>query len=680
VTTNAYDPVGNLQSVRDGNNHATSYTYDGAGRIRTVTGPDLGVTTYAYDDAGNLLTRTDDNGHTTTFGYDDAGRLTTETTPDPDGPGPQGPAVTSYTHDPNGNRLTLTDPNGNASPASGDGRTTYGYDRANRQTSIDHSDTTPDVSFTYDAVGNRLTMVDGSGTETRTYDGLGRLSTVTRGSNTLSYAYDAASNVTRRTYPGNTIVNYTYDGLSRLATVASGSQTTTYAYDIASNLTQATLPSGNGYVETRAYDRGGRLTEVKNQRGATVLSHFVSTLDPVGNPTQIVRSGGLSLTQTYAYDANDRITGVCFQTGSCPGASDPFIRWTYDRVGNRLAEQRSTGTTSYSYDARDRLLSVGATAFAYDQNGNQTQKGTRTFTYDLANRLRTTAQGSTTTTYSYDGDGKRLQASTGSSNSSKTNFLWDVSFGLPQVARENNGSGSLQRRYVYGERRISLTNRSNTTYYQYDPLGSVANMTSSSGSTRWTYAYEPFGALRTEQRSGDSAPTNFMKFTGEYLDPTGLYHLRARQYDPATGRLQRPDPVESHVHSPLIASYVYAANRPTVMVDPSGEILRRIAQDQEIVRVPASIVDWESPADRCLSLACGARRPPRLVYPIPKRFPSRLVTFPSDPKYGLHPTTNAPGYPAIDFAAVRWTPVVAVENGRVREFTSAIGGEGLLPR
>ena len=507
-TTNVYDAVGNLQSVKDGNDHVTAYTYDAAGRILTVTGPDLGVTTYTYDDAGNVLTRRDDNDHTTNFAYDNAGRLASETTPDPDGPGPQAPAVTTYTYDPNGNRLTLTDPNGNASPAPGDGVTTFGYDRANRQTSINFSDATPDVTFTYDAAGNRLTMADGSGTETRTYDALDRLLRVTRGSNTIAYQYDGASNVSRRTYPGNTIVNYTYDPLNRLATAASGSQTTSHVYDVASNLTQTTLPSGNGYLESRVYDRAGRLTEVKSQRGSTILARFVSTLDPVGDPTQVVRTGALSETQSYAYDAADRITGVCFQAGTCPGASDPFIRWTYDRVGNRLSEQRPTGTTAYAHDARDRLLSAGSTSLVYDQNGNQTRKGTRAFTYDLANRLRTTTLGSTTTTYTYDGDDKRVQASTGNSSSSKTNFVWDVSFGLPQVVRENNGSGSLLRRYVYGDRRISLTSSSNTTYYHYDPLGSVANMTSSSGSRRWTYSYEPFGSIRTE-----SAPATALRPT-----------------------------------------------------------------------------------------------------------------------------------------------------------------------
>jgi YD repeat-containing protein len=65
-TRNVYDPVGNLASVKDGNDHVTAYTYDAAGRILSVTGPDGGVTTYTYDDAGNVLTRRDDNQHTTT--------------------------------------------------------------------------------------------------------------------------------------------------------------------------------------------------------------------------------------------------------------------------------------------------------------------------------------------------------------------------------------------------------------------------------------------------------------------------------------------------------------------------------------------------------------------------------------------------------------------------------------
>jgi hypothetical protein len=71
------------------------------------------------------------------------------------------------TYDINGNLLTQTDPNGNNTPTVGDGTTTYGYDNANRLTSINYSDSTPDVTFVLDNAGNRTSMSDGSGSETR---------------------------------------------------------------------------------------------------------------------------------------------------------------------------------------------------------------------------------------------------------------------------------------------------------------------------------------------------------------------------------------------------------------------------------------------------------------------------------------------------------------------------------
>jgi RHS repeat-associated protein len=591
VTTNVYDPVGSLQSVTDGNSHTTSYTHDAAGRILTVTAPDLGVTTYAYDDAGNVLTREDAKQHTTTYAYDSASRLISETSPDPDGPGPQGPAVTTYTYDPNGNRLTMTDPNGNATGTAGDGVTTYGYDRANRVTSINYSDSTPDATFTYDAVGNRLTMVDGSGTETRTYDNLDRLLTVTRGSNAFSYAYDAAGNVTSRGYPGGVTTAYTYDNLNRMNTLSQAGQTVSLFHDPAGNLTSVTYPTlstGAVFGESRLYDRAGRLTSVATATSrdvpcgpvvcfeTTVLSRYSSTLDPAGNPTQIERYSDVpsstTSTRTFTYDANDRITAVCFQVGTCPNPSDPFVRWTYDKVGNRLTEQRPSGTTTYSYDTRDRLLSAGSTNYTYNQNGNELSAGSRTFTYDLANRLKTTTQGNTTTTYAYDGDGVRLQASTGSQANKKTNFLWDVNGGLPQVAVERNGNNSVLRTYLYGPRRLAMLVGSNRFYYDVDGLGSVSELvTSSAAVPQWTYSYDPFGAIKTETKNAGSAPDNFMKFTGEYLDPTGLYHLRARQYDPSVGRFLGVDPVARSAGTPFVTDYAYADCRPTVFVDPTGE-------------------------------------------------------------------------------------------------------------
>ena len=210
----------------------------------------------------------------------------------------------------------------------------------------------------------------------------------------------------------------------------------------------------------------------------------------------------------------------------------------YDRVGNRLTEKRSSTTVTSTFDAADQLTVEGSTNYAYDSNGNQLSAGTRSFVYDLANRLKTTVASGTTTAYAYDGDGVRLQASTGNGTNQKTNFVWDLNQGLPQVALERDGSNALLRQYVYGLKRIRQT-VGTASYYHTDQLGSVTELTSATGASQRSWSYEPYGLVRT---STGTSPTNFVNFTGEYQDPTGLYHLRARQYDPVSGRFTRTDP------------------------------------------------------------------------------------------------------------------------------------------
>jgi RHS repeat-associated protein len=209
--------------------------------------------------------------------------------------------------------------------------------------------------------------------------------------------------------------------------------------------------------------------------------------------------------------------------------------------------------------------------YTYDDNGNLKTAGNRTFTYDLANRLATTTAGGTTFKYSYDADGKRVQASSGNQAANKTNYLWDPNAPLPVLVREADGRDNLLRRYVYGADLVSMTTGAGTFYYHHDGLGTVANLTSATGTPQWSYTYEPFGSMRTEVRNDPSAPTNLMRFTGEYFDMvSGLYHLRARQYDPATGRFLQVDPVAQSIFDPRVTAYTYVNNLPTVWTDPSG--------------------------------------------------------------------------------------------------------------
>ncbi|MFF3413051.1 RHS repeat-associated core domain-containing protein, partial [Streptomyces sp. NPDC002742] len=68
-------------------------------------------------------------------------------------------------------------------------------------------------------------------------------------------------------------------------------------------------------------------------------------------------------------------------------------------------------------------------------------------------------------------------------------------------------------------------------------------------------------------------PVNRFTFTGEYKEPTTStagYYLRARNYDPGTGRFSTRDPHVPAQDTPYTQAYAYAENMPTTRTDPSG--------------------------------------------------------------------------------------------------------------
>jgi YD repeat-containing protein len=118
-----------------------------------------------------------------------------------------------------GNKTKVTDANGNATSGDpNDGITTYSYDSVNRLTGVDYSDSTPDVTYTYDLAGRKTSMTDGGGTVGYGYDSSDRLTSVTRSGSGFSYSYDSAGRLAARTYPDGTATSYSYDDDSRLST------------------------------------------------------------------------------------------------------------------------------------------------------------------------------------------------------------------------------------------------------------------------------------------------------------------------------------------------------------------------------------------------------------------------------------------------------------------------------
>ena len=91
--------------------------------------------------------------------------------------------------------------------------------RFGRVTGIDYPAGTADVAFTYDALGNRSTMTDGTGVTSWTLDALNRPLTITAPSGAVGYGYDRLGNRTTLRYPDTKSVTYTVDALSRIASV-----------------------------------------------------------------------------------------------------------------------------------------------------------------------------------------------------------------------------------------------------------------------------------------------------------------------------------------------------------------------------------------------------------------------------------------------------------------------------
>lgn len=107
--------------------------------------------------------------------------------------------------------------------------------------------------------------------------------------------------------------------------------------------------------------------------------------------------------------------------------------------------------------------------------------------YDLANRMTSFNDGTTATSYLYDGVGKRLRATTGAS---QTRFVWDDSYENPELVLERDASNALIRRHTpgIGGTALSMSDGSSTFYALQNDLGSTSDLIGSSGTAQSRYA------------------------------------------------------------------------------------------------------------------------------------------------------------------------------------------------
>jgi len=325
----------------------------------------------------------------------------------------------------------------------------------------------------------------------------------------------------------------------------------------------ARLVYPNGLESQFTLDSLNRVTSLNN---AKLIYEY--TLDAAGNRRQVVEHlpNETGRTVNWSYDNIYRLTDEVITLD--PHSKNGNAHYDLDPVGNRTQETATLPGLlpgSFTYDFDDRLNTE-----TYDANGNTLTSGGRTFTYDFANRLKSMTAGSVSVTIQYDADSNRVAKTV---NGVTTRYLVDDlnPTGYAQVVEEVT-AGAVTRQYTYGLQRISQTqqiaNAWTPAFYGYDGGGTVRLLTDPTGTVTDTYDYDAWG--NTVNTTG-STPNVYL-YRGEQYDPDlGLYYLRARYLNPATGRFLSRDPEAGRIKVPAtLHKYLYAATNPVNRIDPSG--------------------------------------------------------------------------------------------------------------
>ena len=335
-----YDPeTGLLTRQNYGNGQYVTYTYDALDRVikQVYNGDETKPLRYYYGADGQPAAVSDAlSDKLTRYVYDLSGRLAEKREY-------AGCALTStqlsssvrYTYSGTTGQLTDTA----YTSSLGDVSMTYAYgDASGQRRDTVHKirrNGSLDVSYTYDALGRRVSRSPGNCT-TQQYTYVDdpdapaltstRVASVTGYYGTTEYSYDANGNITR---------------------IQNGSETQDFTYDALGQLTAYTDAGGNAYAYT--YQNGNILTATKNNETyhtyayadtgwSDLLTAFdggAITYDNIGNP--LTYHDG----KTFTWTAGRRLSGVTDGESS--------YAYAYDGDGNRISKTVNGVTTEFVY-------------------------------------------------------------------------------------------------------------------------------------------------------------------------------------------------------------------------------------------------------------------------------------------------------------------------------------------
>ena len=439
------------------------------------------------------------------------------------------------------------------------------------------------TAYSYDTLGNLVTVVQGVQTRTFQYDSLSRLKqAVNPESGTISYAYDAVGNLTSKTDARSIVTTYAYDNLNRVLsrTYSDGTPTVSYVYDdtnipyskgkltkVSSSVSETKYDSfdnlgrvltsqqntdGQTYNFAYAYNLSGMLLEETYPSGRKVKNNFQTDGDL--SKVETMPSGGNYATRAdnFAYTAADAVFSMMLGNSKWETAQfNSRLQPTQLGLGTSMMDQ-SLWKVEYEYGNN-----------ATENNGNVTKQTitapsitplVQNYTYDSLNRLKSATeniQNSTETwkqTFQYDRYGNR------NFDAANTTTLGSCSTAQcnPQIDAANNRFTTNQG-YTYDLSGNLLTDAQNRSFI-YDAENKQKTVSDASG-TIGTYFYDGDGK-RVKKVSAQET-TLFAydasgKLAAEYLLTTAT---------PQT-------PVTSYLTSDTLGS-------PRVITDTAGNVTSR---------------------------------------------------------------------------------------------------------
>jgi len=140
---------------------------------------------------------------------------------------------------------------------------------------------------------------------------------------------------------------------------------------------------------------------------------------------------------------------------------------------------------------------------------------------------------------------------------------------------------------------VKATRPCHPPYLLVDAAGSTRQLATAGGTVGESYDFDAFGNLTAADAPG-GVPSTSILYTGQQRNiAIGDYNLRARRYDPASGRFSTRDSFLGYLNAPqTLHGYAYCGGDPVDYYDPSGNSFLDVIVGQAGSIVQGQAENW----------------------------------------------------------------------------------------